>query len=208
MVRDLRSDAASAAMKTISADSSAAGEPTMFRKDQLFRVLCAPLLGVMLVGCGDESDTTIPVCTSESNGGIADTYYEDVRLSCDLPSPCARAELLGYPDMGGEFKEVDAARCVLRALRDRQPSQLSFSADYAFGAFGTLDEIFLVGGNHALANHLEKNDLSSKYTAFNRAMLKPASYFDGCLALTGDAEIFRCLEEWSDGCADVEVTCP
>jgi hypothetical protein len=150
--------------------------------------------------------TTLPAC--EGSGQWPD-YSPYV---CNLPAPCPEALFFaggGAVTPGSSyFLDPAAPTCILTKLRDREVAQLSFKA-FDAAVEGKYDEvtIFVLDGEQAAANYVNVYvgpNTSSKY----RQLLKPPSYFDGCLALTDPDAIYTCMSDWSDGCGGGAVYCP
>lgn len=184
------------------------------------KLLTALLIGsaLFLPACSDEaassSSTTLPPCEHHAQDGQQDPGYKT--WDCKLASPCEQAQFFGPGTYMLEdnpppphFKDVEVAKCALTALRDRAQASVSYwRQDDPIGQIITMETIFLVGGDKAVANWSKTIDIGFEGRVTNRARLKPASYFDGCLAMTDESAMYDCLASWSDGCIEEAVTCP
>ena len=137
-----------------------------------------------------------------SNWAVSTPGYTP--FACNLPSPCGGVTL-----NKGPFDHT-AATCILEALRDRTISQYWTLHDFGAVAGQNADgeTVFIVDALHAVSNWRSEQDLDFATGTKNRQILKPPAYFDGCLQLTDPTQIWSCMSDWSDGCADVEVSCP
>jgi hypothetical protein len=177
--------------------------------------MIAPLF--FTFGCSSSVDSTASGTTAgstgDNQGGGLPSCDAPPKVECDLPSPCPTAELqMPYGGTGEptHYNDVEAADCVLAKLRDREVSKLVYWADsgYIPGQFRFTEEIFVLDGEHAASNWFDAHDLSVVWGVRNRQILKPPSYFQGCIDMTDHAAKHDCLSAWSDGCSDVDVTCP
>lgn len=155
----------------------------------------------------------LPACDEKGMqiGGGTPPGYEP--FACDLPNPCPHVDFwAAMYGAGGSPHFVDpaAATCVLESLRDRTISQYSVeNHEDGIGQFYTTETVFIVDDTHAFANWEIAKDLDLTTGTYNRQLLKPPAYFDGCLQLTDATAIWNCMSAWSDGCdTDSAVTCP
>jgi hypothetical protein len=176
-----------------------------------FLVLPMVLGLVFASGCADanpgpEAETLLPCKSDFENSGGQDPDA----WNCALPEPCSDAVYLNWWEKTG-FEDPAAARCILSHLRDRTISQLSYRYDLKDsvpGQYANYETIYIVNAEHGLSNLREMRDLGSNLITTNRALLRPASYFEECLTHTDDLTLMNCIRGWSSGCADVAVTCP
>ena len=174
----------------------------------LWVLTLAPFLG----GC-----SSLQACEEqESPAGYGQPQVGSATpFACALPAPCATANLIGGGNISldpakpteGTFPDPAALACVLGALRDRQVSQVKFGHNVG-GEFGYEETVFIVDGAHGVSNWNDYQDLGLRTGVRNRQILKPPSYFQGCLAITDPVKVYTCLASWSDGCADTAVSCP
>jgi hypothetical protein len=133
-------------------------------------------------------------------------------FACDLPKPCPALGFVSFFDgtIGTPtFGDPSAATCILTKLRDREVSALSWVNNRSgMGEFQDTEDLFIVDGEHAVANWTVANDLDLSSGTRHRQLLKPPAYFDGCLQLTDPSAIYACLIDWSAGCDGVPVSCP
>ena len=134
-------------------------------------------------------------------------------FECTLPAPCPPANLTGniqgdpLPPVQGTFMDPAAVTCVLTTLRDRPIAQVTFGS-ISNGADYNEETVYIVSPTLGVSNWNWYQDLGSSSGVRNRQILKPPSYFDGCMQLTDPVQIYNCMSSWSDGCSDTPTTCP
>jgi hypothetical protein len=183
----------------------------------------AALLVIFCAACsGDDTDGETPpakllACEDTSQDGDAGPDYRDWDCSAVL-SACQEAVFFGKeafvgsadPNMKPYFDDLEVADCVIAALRDQAPARVDFRSENSpiTGQVTTTNTIFLLGPGKAVANDYDVADISIHAVSKNRARVKPASYFEGCLALTDDEAKYNCMADWSDGCLEEALSCP
>ena len=183
---------------------------------KLCNALMAGLI-LLLPACSDESgDGTVdlPACEVHTENGTEDPGYKT--WECSMSEPCPDVLFLGpYAGMSGmmetpRFDDIKAAQCVLTALRDRTPGAVTYKREDCPlpGQCTTTETIFVLGEDKALSNWSQTMDIGYEGNVKNRARMKPASYFDGCLAMTDELAMYDCLASWSDGCIEELLRCP
>jgi len=158
---------------------------------------------------GSDKSPPCSVQADNSKGGVVDPTYKP--FACQLPIPCAtvNANAVDPSSPSHQIDDLSAAQCILKNLRDRTPSQLTFHVSKDGGQSTSTQTIFIVDKDHAAANISRLEDVSWLGTTLYHELIQPPSYFDGCLALTDSDAILGCLEGWSAGCAEnVTLTCP
>jgi hypothetical protein len=140
--------------------------------------------------------------------GFGHAVADHQTFECALPQPCPAVSWSTEAGATG-FRDPRAPACVLQKLRDRAIVAISFDDQrQALDGFGSSETVYILDADHAASNRAEYRDLVTVYRTKNRQILKPASYFDGCMKETDPEAIFACLSDWSMGCADVDVGCP
>jgi hypothetical protein len=177
-----------------------------------FLAACGPSIEQ---GSGGTTSGGLPPCEEmEMPPGILGQKGSATPFQCTLPSPCPVAELTGneFPDNlppnMGSFTDPAAVTCVLSALRDRTVSQVSFSVTTGMGDYVYTETVFIVDATRGVSNWDYVQDLGHTFGVRNRQIIKPPSYFDGCMQLTDPVQQYDCMSRWSDGCSDTAALCP
>lgn len=133
-------------------------------------------------------------------------------LSCGLPELCAGDGPLQFVIDGGTIEDPDAvstadlqrARCMAAALRDRLPGQIRFGTEFGLGSDDYELEIL---GASAIRRRSYMQDFSFDKHVRVRPLL-PADAYAACAEGTAK-EIWACLRKgFEDVCVTGELACP
>lgn len=151
--------------------------------------------------------------TSDATTGAAyietDKHEEipEQSMTCGLPELCPGAVPLTFdiiePD-GWTTDDIDRARCMAAAMRDRTPGIVSFQ-HYGGNAGEDLRTIEILGGQ-AIVTHTESSDFNVDYTE-RLVLVQIPAYFDECANGSASA-IHQCLTEGFDVVCIDTLTCP
>lgn len=148
------------------------------------------------------------VCTCFCGAdGCPDEAERELLDGCAFATPCGEA----VPHKGG-FMPGRYAQCVLAALRDRTPGVYESEVDVSTTFDGS--RVYVDGTEDAQFIHRRSSDLcfdplAGTWEPNLSCTLKPAAYFEDCLA--GDASHMQaCLwgETWFDACVEIPAACP
>ena len=184
-------------------------------------------------GSGGATGTTSATSTTTAMGGggagtggsgpdscvVQETWEVGVtELVCALPEPCP--PVIFYrdvepanplPDPKPHFNDPQAAICLLTKLRDREVAAVQYTgypSGDSLGQYKKEERIFILDQEYGASNGESWYDLTGYVYTTRRQILKPPSYFEGCLAKTDPVEMYDCMVAWSDGCGEVDVPCP
>jgi hypothetical protein len=132
-------------------------------------------------------------------------------LTCGLPELCPGDAPLLFMVAGPpadpttvEVADLDRARCMAAAMRDRQKGQVFFSVDE--GGWDNLYELEILGPQAILRHHLHIDFNVEKWARVRE--LLPSEQYDTCSA--GDArEVWLCLTQfYMEECVTGQLACP
>lgn len=133
-------------------------------------------------------------------------------LTCGLAELCAGAGALQFTVDGGSLTMPDAvstddiqrARCMASALRDRTPGVLRFTVPLSLGSDDHELEIL---GDDAIRRHAYQNDFNFEKSVRVRPLLPPADYA-ACAEGTAK-QVYLCLVAgFVDACTGGAPRCP
>jgi len=160
---------------------------------------------------GQGGTSTVAPCDEVAPSVPTYACLTDPHWTCDsLPKPCADTMLDMSAPGGPAFVDRAAAACALDRLRAREPARLTLVA-WNFPAeccSRERQEIWLLGGASAEAWVTSEGDLGASCHSLHRQALRPPEHFASCIDEVDDEGLFACLWEFSEGCGDVEATCP
>jgi hypothetical protein len=133
--------------------------------------------------------------------------------TCALPKRCESVTyddgtLHAYdqPQTEAPSINLDAARCVLRSLRDDVVSALEVNRPNLMGS--TNYKYWVLGDQSVVVEIWSSYDSPSYHYAPTRFLHRDRTWFDTCIQLTDPPRVFECLTSWWTQCyAEDQVTC-
>ena len=167
-------------------------------------------------GTGGQSTSS----TSSSGGaqatststGMSDPACASAALCADVnltdPTTCGGGSGGSAGVGGAESAGATNARCVLGKLRDRAPGYLAIRIDSGSPVpCGHVTELVSFGDGSVSISHRSYGDLAVSVDKSVREALKPAGYFEACLAYD-DAAAIACLASLTLDAVVPGDTCP
>ncbi len=162
-------------------------------------------------GCG----CAMPVCDYEDGKCYTDEFegpwcgidsLHDFLDECPSrpASPCGLIEEFCYQDTmtydcifdeSGEWLRYSetSLECGLIQLRDRTPGTLTWQSTRDYNITGYRGLLQITEEGQVLGNNCTYADVSSTFVEPNTVELKPAAYFDDCLALPEPSQRWQCM---------------
>lgn len=150
---------------------------------------------------GSESGEIDPDCPAA--GGCQEEFCSPCGWNCGSSSLCAEAKFSSENTQATPPFMVDdmaAVTCILEALRDGTPGQVTWRADGMFpGMYGKRRVVDILPNRVGLVTEYETRDGNEDGAMDGPFELKDASYFDSCLGSSSADALWTCLEGWSSG---------
>lgn len=166
---------------------------------------------------GDEGNSTSVstdgTCMNHSVVDDCCCFSDEIypQTGCPEPFPCGEIVLF-CEDVSGSVcppsqlsapcNSLLALDCALKTLRDGQPSGIRWRMENLTlpGYSGASGQLYIVGDGTAISVSSTYEDAPAEFISdTERRMLKPASFFDECLATTALSSRFNCILDAQTG---------
>lgn len=157
---------------------------------------------------GSEDEPHACQCVCGANGCPWDAELE-VLVACEPTQPCG--DLVPHREGGAYYSDYD--ECILASLRDRTPGR--YATEWTGGLSGDRSRALLGEDEQVQFIHYRPTDLScfegALYGMWEPTLsctLKPAAFFEACLAAPEMGS--QCLfgDQWFDACETMPASCP